>query len=599
MSGRITSRTSLEQLKRDAKRWLRALRENDPEARRRLTTALAPAPAPDEPTLRDVQLALARELGFAGWTALRAHLATRAPERVDLDALVARFLDNACPDHHVRSGGDHVRAEHTALRLLDRHPEIAHANLATAVVCGDLPALRRMLAARPELARARDAAASAERAGPGGSHDLVRHDLGPKGWDPLLYLCFTRLSLPAVAENAVAIAELLLDHGADPNSYFMAGDSRYTPLVGAIGEGEENRPPHQRRDELVDLLLARGAEPYDMQVVYDIHFQGRVHWFLEKVHRRSLELGREADWRDPSWRMLDMGGYGNGARWHLWIAIEHGDARLAEWCLAHGADPNAPPPAAKSLMQGPLHDEARRRGQDEIAALLERFGAEPTAAAPLDGVAALTSAAMRLDREAARALVAAHPELLRRAEPLLTATRHDRVDAARLLLDLGTSPDVANEKSERPLHHAAYYGAPRVAELLIEHGAEIDPVSRAWDSTPLGAATYGGRWRLVDIIAPHSRDPWELAYAGKSDRLRELLAEDPSLARVRSATQTPLMWLAAGDESVALEIARLLLDHGADPTVVNEHGMTAADIAARNGMDRVAEMLREGLEVGG
>jgi ankyrin repeat protein len=69
------------------------------------------------------------------------------------------------------------------------------------------------------------------------------------------------LPLASVDENAVPIARALLDHGADPNDYFMAGSSRYTPLVGAIGEGEEDRPPHPRRDELVRLLLDRGAEP--------------------------------------------------------------------------------------------------------------------------------------------------------------------------------------------------------------------------------------------------------------------------------------------------------------------------------------------------
>ena len=34
----------------------------------------------------------------------------------------------------------------------------------------------------------------------------------------------------------------LLDRGANPNAYFMTGNSRYTPLVGVIGEGEEDRP---------------------------------------------------------------------------------------------------------------------------------------------------------------------------------------------------------------------------------------------------------------------------------------------------------------------------------------------------------------------
>src|SRR5689334_18368349 len=59
--------------------------------------------------------------------------------------VVSRFLDNACPDHHVRGGGDHIRAEHTALRLLQRYPEIAAADFYTAVVCGDIDAVTRAL----------------------------------------------------------------------------------------------------------------------------------------------------------------------------------------------------------------------------------------------------------------------------------------------------------------------------------------------------------------------------------------------------------------------------------------------------------------------
>ena len=66
---RPTPRRNLESLKKEAKRWLAALRENDPEARARLARAI-PKP-PDEPTLRDVQLALAREHGFAGWSDLK------------------------------------------------------------------------------------------------------------------------------------------------------------------------------------------------------------------------------------------------------------------------------------------------------------------------------------------------------------------------------------------------------------------------------------------------------------------------------------------------------------------------------------------------
>ena len=59
----------LESLKKEAKRWLAALHAHDPAARARFERALPNAPA--TPTLRDAQLALAREHGFAGWPDLR------------------------------------------------------------------------------------------------------------------------------------------------------------------------------------------------------------------------------------------------------------------------------------------------------------------------------------------------------------------------------------------------------------------------------------------------------------------------------------------------------------------------------------------------
>ena len=163
---------------------------------------------------------------------------------------------------------------HTAGRILRNNPDIARDSIYTAVVCGDLEYVQRAIAARPEIAR--------EKGGPKGSYGAagMTYVVDATGaafpkWEPLLYLCFTRLENPASNDNALAIAKLLLDNGADPNSYFMAGGSRYSPLTGVIGEGEEERPPHPRRNELTRLLLERGANPYDMQVFYNIHFRRR------------------------------------------------------------------------------------------------------------------------------------------------------------------------------------------------------------------------------------------------------------------------------------------------------------------------------------
>jgi hypothetical protein len=77
----ISPRTTLDTLKKEAKQWLKAVRAGDAAARGRLLHAL-PEASP-QPTLREVQHALAREHGVASWTALK--------DRVNLAAPMARY----------------------------------------------------------------------------------------------------------------------------------------------------------------------------------------------------------------------------------------------------------------------------------------------------------------------------------------------------------------------------------------------------------------------------------------------------------------------------------------------------------------------------
>jgi hypothetical protein len=82
MNRRITPDTNLDNpktldnLKREAKRWLKGLRAGEAQARARLQRVYADAPA--EPGLRDVQYALALEHGLPGWAALKKAVEIRA-----------------------------------------------------------------------------------------------------------------------------------------------------------------------------------------------------------------------------------------------------------------------------------------------------------------------------------------------------------------------------------------------------------------------------------------------------------------------------------------------------------------------------------------
>jgi len=182
MSRRDTPGGALENLKREAKRWLKALRANDAGARARLERVLADAP--QAPTLRDVQHALAREHGFAGWSALKTQLASDArtsagPSIAAYERKAANLLDayrTGTPEAMERHWRDtwHRRSWETMRRYvqldLGKQPEESGGDASitlddarrwvardhgfeswvalTAYVSG-LPADKRLIAARP------------------------------------------------------------------------------------------------------------------------------------------------------------------------------------------------------------------------------------------------------------------------------------------------------------------------------------------------------------------------------------------------------------------------------------------------------------------
>jgi ankyrin repeat protein len=483
--------------------------------------------------------------------------------------LVATFLESACWDHHVHGKGDHRMYDRAAARLLKHYPEIAGDSLSTAVVCGDIEEVERVLLERPGAATDPGAA---------------------RGWTPLLYLCYARFSNQPTIDNAVAIARLLLDRGANPNDFYMAGDARYSALVGVAGEGEQDSPRQPKAEELFQLLLERGAEPFDIQVLYNTHFSGDVLWWLDLIYDHTMKTGRRAAWDDPNWSMLDMGGYGPGAYFLLKVAVQKNDMKLAQWLLSHGASPNATSSNPKFKPKHTLYEQAVLEGLTDMAALLARYGATPTAPV-LDEQESFVDACLRLDRDAVKAKIERRREYLESPVAMFMAARKDRADVVDFLLELGTHIEVRDDQNTRALHHAAYSNSFGVAKLLIERGAEIDPRDSIHDSTPLGWAAHRDNLEMADLLSRLSRDVWRLCFIGYVDRLREVLNAEPDLAKlVNENGITPLWWL-PDDDAKALEIVEMLLAHGADPSNRSSGGRTAADWALQRGMFEVAKRL--------
>lgn len=551
MSRSLGSESSLDTLKKEAKRWLKAIREGDARARKRLAEALGDGAQLAEPTLRDVQLALAREHGLPGWSALRQALDDLALARRSIGERADIVLRSAA------WSGDRTSAR----RVLARWPEISQHSLHAAVVSGDVAEVQRRLAANP---------AAATRKG------------GPLEWEPLLYLAYGRVSDSA----SVAIATALLDRGADPNVRWMDDwGNPFTALTGIIGRGETNELPHPQAQELAALLVSRGADPFDTQALYNTAVQDDDTTWLDFLWHESERSGVLDRWREvPTGRRIGGKIAMSALDYLLGVAVGYCHLKRVEWLLDHGARANG----VHAYSGQPLHEQALVHGSREIADMLVRFGAEPR---PLQGPALFHAAVACLDREAARNIAARNPQALKHAHLMLQAAGAGRTDVVAFLLELGMDVDIADHTRRRGLHHAVMGGSLETVKLLVAHGADIDRPTVQYDGA-LGWAAHFKRYEIADFLAPLSRDVWNLTRLGKVDRLRELLTEDPTLVNARhpNSGATPLFYL-PDDEDAAAELASLLLAHGADITLTNKRGLTAEQSARERGLIDAAETI--------
>lgn len=169
----------------------------------------------------------------------------------------------------------------------------------------------------------------------------------------------------------------------------------------------------------------------------------------------------------------------------------------------------------------------------------------------------------------------------------------------------GHDPDsvCTHELGERTLiTKAAMYGHHNIILTLLLAGAKVDPLDRA-GSSPLFYASQGGWLKSVNALLKHGHaHPDGLSYEGGPPTplleackanltdVAEVLLEhgaDPSLSD--SLGQTPLMW-AAHEENV--QLVQMLIDKGAVVTALNKQGQSALLTAAtENKYIQVTEIL--------
>ncbi len=514
-------RPSLASLRKQAKSLLSGFREDAPEA---MAAIREHHPKPERfQTLRDAQLVIARQYGYAGWPELCAAVeaaldaARSTAESADL------FADLACLCY---TREENVQRRGRAARLLADKPELTAHNIFAAAAAFDTAALRRHLKT--------DAAANQTG--------------GPRNWPPLMYLSYSRVTEAPPTRDAVEAARLLLDHHADARFYVDGssglGGWRWTALTGVIGEGEHGsiqQPPHPRARELAEMLLDAGADPNDSQALYNCHFTPSNEW-LELLLSRGLTAESPSDPNDTSQEtILDF---------QLAAAVRSGYTERVRLLLEHGAN-------ARGRDDRYTHrtyvENAVLRGQGEILDLLVAHGAERPELSNRDH---FRMAVVSGDQEAARKLMAENPDLGRQPNFLVSLAQQNQLEAGQLLLDLGTDPNELAANGRGALHEAAWSGHEEMIRLLIDHGARLDVRSRAHGGTPVGYAHHAGRHELRDWLLDRSTDAFDLVAHGRTERLESLLAE-PNFAKETKRHGAKLAALANENEDKAtLEFLR-------------------------------------------
>ncbi|MGH2929714.1 MAG: ankyrin repeat domain-containing protein, partial [Solirubrobacteraceae bacterium] len=375
--------------------------------------------------------------------------------------------------------------------LLEEHDWLARASIHTIAATGAVDAARELLQRDP---------AQASMVG------------GPHGWEPLLYLTYSRVQVGPVG-SAVAVTRLLLEHGADPNAgYLWEGlVPPFTALTGALGGGG-NMPKHPERVALARLLLEAGADANDGQALYNEGGDEREDW-VELLLEFGLGRGDGGPWRrllgerqdSPREMVEDL----------LMAAAGHGFTVRVRKLLARGVDPEG------RGSEHPIYEgrapvrEAALAGHMEIVSLLVEAGASRDH----DQVDALVAAAMAGDADAVQRLLASDPGLGERAlercpDQLVRAAQQDRYEAVALLIELGF--DVNARPRTAPLHEAAMRGNIAVIGLLLEHGADPNMHDTAYHSTPAGWAEHHGQREAQQLLEALERP---VAQAGASERV--------------------------------------------------------------------------------
>ena len=350
-----------------------------------------------------------------------------------------------------------------------------------------------------------------------------------------------------------------------------------------------------------------------------------LHWavYLGAADTAALLIGAGADADAPN----------NYGVTPLGLASKNGDAAIIEQLLRAGVDPNDPLQAMNAGETPLMH--AARAGQVDAVTALVNAGADVNAQETWNQQSALMWAAAEGHVSIVQTLIVHGADVLARsgsgATPLLFAARKGTLEAVRALLAAGSDVNETRPDGASPLLVAVINGHEDLVDLLLEHSADPNVEGGSTRLTvrgvrarpmpleirklgyseresegvprgnifgkPLQAAVHVANWHISDQFIAVNLDRLRVIRSllthGAEVNGRNTMEEPRwSGARYRRHMTGATAFLFAA-KVADLDVMRLLLEHGADPSLNTEDNITplmaAAGISWASNQERASE----------
>jgi ankyrin repeat protein len=406
--------------------------------------------------------------------------------------------------------------------------------------------------------------------------------------------------------------ELLIAHGADVNSQptFNGVHTGSTPLLAAVGYNSSNfrnkarEEQHvmsieleQNRLRIIELLIRHGA---------NVNLKSQR---VTPMHRVATRAIAELLIKHGANIQGDLQGDGESP---LIAAIRKNRKDVVEVLIAHGADVNpknleqtdTPLIVAVSdnrieMVQLLIDNGAdvnlkNRDGRTNLVALIHygnRYGA-------------INENDLATQKEILKLLITSGAHINAKnkdgSTPLETAIFNAKVDLAILLLEHGAKTNEISSPyaGETALYYAIQTDSAALVELMIKKGAQVNVVNKSGLS-PLTLAIVKKQLSIAQLLINHgaevdvnflSKARYESShYSFLDDEILSFVLKHGANINSKDHAGDNVLWSVGYDS----DLTELLLKYGADINIKNSGGRTVLHVAARFARDNVAKWLVE------